>query len=150
MGYFNFKSGKGFRPNSGFNSRNYFSQFKYQISEKSSIKAEFTVLNYLAQQAGGLNDQMFEQDPFQSNRSRNWFELDWFLYQSVFNHSFSKESNFKFQLFGLKAKRKALGFRSNRVSQIDPMEERDLIFGNFSNYGFETRWLSHYLSLIHI
>lgn len=144
LGYFNFKSGKGFRPNSGFDSRNYFAKFKYQISKKSSIKTEFTLLNYLAQQAGGLNDQMFEQDPYQSIRSRNWFALDWFLYQTVFNHSFSEESNLKIQLFGLNAKRKALGFRSNRVSQIDPLEERDLIYGNFSNYGFEARWLSHY------
>ena len=144
LGYFNFKSGKGFRPNSGFDSRNYFAQLKYQISERSSIKTELTLLNYLAQQAGGLNDKMFMENPYQSNRSRNWFELDWFLYQTVFNHSFSIESNLKIQLFGLEAKRKALGFRSNRVSQIDPLEERDLIYGNFSNYGFEARWLSHY------
>ena len=144
LSYFNFKSGDGFRTNSGFNSRNYFTQFKYQISSKTSIKTEFTLLDYLAQQAGGLTDDMFKEDPFQSNRSRNWFELDWFLYQTVVNHSFSKVSNLQFQLFGLNAKRKALGFRSNRVSQIDPKEERDLIFGNFNNYGIETRWLSQY------
>ena len=67
---------------------------------------------------------MFYEDPFQSNRERNWFGLNWFLYQTVINHSFSKTSNIEFQLFGLKAKRKALGFRSNRVNQIDPGEER--------------------------
>jgi len=144
LSYFNFKSGDGFRTNSGFNSRNYFTQLKYQISSKTSIKTEFTILDYLAQQAGGLTDDMFKEDPFQSNRSRNWFELDWFLYQTVVNHSFSKVSNLQFQLFGLNAKRKALGFRSNRVSQIDTKEERDLIFGNFNNYGIETRWLSQY------
>lgn len=142
--YFNFKSGDGFRPNSKFDSRNYFTQFKYQISPKTSIKTEFTFLDYLAQQAGGLSDEMFKQGPFQSNRERNWFELDWFLYQAELYHSFSKVSNLKIQLFGLDAKRKALGFRSNRVSQIDPFEERDLIYGNFKNYGLEARWLSQY------
>ena len=144
LAYFNFKSGDGFRPNSNFDSRNYFAQLKYQLGPKTSIKAEITLLDYLSQQAGGLSDEMFEEDPFQSNRSRNWFALDWFLYQTVFKHSFSEVSNFEFQLFGLNAKRKALGFRSNRVSQIDPLEERDLIYGNFNNYGFETRWLSQY------
>lgn len=144
LSYFNFKSGDGFRPNSKFDSRNYFAQFKYQISPKTSIKAEFTLLDYLAQQAGGLSDKMFKQDPFQSNRERNWFDLDWFLYQTEINHSFSKVSNLKLQLFGLDSKRKALGFRSNRVSQIDPFEERDLIYGNFKNYGLEARWLSQY------
>ena len=87
---------------------------------------------------------MFKQDPFQSNRERNWFDLDWFLYQTEINHSFSKTSNLQLQLFGLDSKRKALGFRSNRVSQIDPFEERDLIYGNFKNYGLEARWLSQY------
>jgi Fe(3+) dicitrate transport protein len=135
LSYFNFKSGDGFRPNSKFDSRNYFAQFKYQISPKTYIKAEFTLLDYLAQQAGGLSDKMFKQDPFQSNRERNWFDLDWFLYQTEINHSFSKKSNLELQLFGLDSKRKALGFRSNRVSQIDPFEERDLIYGNFKNYG---------------
>ena len=144
LSYFNFKSGDGFRSNSRFNSRNYFSQFKYDFNSKTSIKSELTFLNYLAQQAGGLSDDMFYEDPFQSNRERNWFGLNWFLYQTVINHSFSKTSNIEFQLFGLKAKRKALGFRSNRVNQIDPGEERDLIYGNFNNYGFETRWLSQY------
>ena len=55
LSYFNFKSGDGFRSNSRFNSRNYFSQFKYDFNSKTSIKSEFTFLNYLAQQAGGLS-----------------------------------------------------------------------------------------------
>ena len=144
LSYFNFKSGEGFRPHSHFDSRNYFTQLKYQIGPKTSIKGEITLLDYLSQQAGGLSDEMFKEDPFQSNRSRNWFALDWFLYQTVFQHSFSEASNFEFQFFGLNANRKAIGFRSNRVNQMDPLEERDLIEGNFNNYGFETRWLSQY------
>ena len=127
LSYFNFKVEMVSVQIVEFNSRNYFSQFKYDFNSKTSIKSEFTFLNYLAQQAGGLSDDMFYEDPFQSNRERNWFGLNWFLYQTVINHSFSKTSNIEFQLFGLKAKRKALGFRSNRVNQIDPGEERDLI-----------------------
>ena len=52
----------------------------YQITEKTKISTEFTYLNYLAQQAGGLSDKMFNENPYQSNRKRNWFNLDWFLY----------------------------------------------------------------------
>ena len=37
-------------------------------------------MEYLAHQAGGLSDFMFANDPFQSNRERNWFEIKWFLY----------------------------------------------------------------------
>ena len=57
---------------------------------------------------------------------------------------FSKNTNFNLSIFGLEAKRNSLGFRTNRVSQIDSGEERDLIKGDFSNYGFESRLLTNY------
>lgn len=142
--YFNYKKGNGFRPNSEFESKNVFAHLGYQFSEKTSLTAEVTYLNYLAQQAGGLTDQMFEKDPYQSNRSRNWFQVDWLLYNVKFAHKFSDKTNFTFNFFGLNASRDALGYRSNRVNQIDPMNERDLITGDFNNFGFEGRLLSEY------
>ena len=44
------------------------------------ISFEFTYLDYLAQQPGGLTDEMFQFDIFQSNRERNWFQVNWLLY----------------------------------------------------------------------
>ena len=144
LGFFNGKKGNGFRPNSKFKSSNFFFQAGYDFSKKTSLKGEITYLNYLAQQAGGLSDDMFQQNPFQSNRARNWFNLDWLLYNLSFEHSFNKESNLSINLFGLDAERNSIGFRSNRVSQIDPNEERDLIKGDFKNFGAEIRWLKGY------
>ena len=141
--FFNFKSGDGFRPNSTFNSSNFFFSLSKEIKDLE-ISFEITYLDYLAQQPGGLSDEMFLQNPFQSNRARNWFELNWFLYNTKIDYQFSDNSNFNFNFFGLKAQRNALGFRSNRVSQIDSNEERDLIKGDFQNFGFETRWLKKY------
>ena len=143
-GYFNYKEGDGFRSNSEFSSRNVFAHVEYQFSANTSLTGEVTYLNYLAQQAGGLTDQMFEEDPYQSNRARNWFEVDWILYNLKFAHKFSERTNFTFNFFGLNASRDALGFRTNRVDQIDPGEERDLIKGEFNNFGFESRLLSNY------
>ena len=144
IGFFNAKSGNGFRSNSGFKSSNVFFQLGYDFSKKTSITGEITYLNYLAQQGGGLSDEMFQEEPLQSNRSRNWFSLNWLLYNIKFEHSFSKESNLSVNFFGLDAKRNSIGFRSNRVSQIDPNQERDLIKGDFKNFGAEIRWLSSY------
>ena len=87
---------------------------------------------------------MFEENPYQSNRSRNWFALSWFLYNVKFQHSLSPNSNISLNFFGLNAQRNAIGFRSNRVSQIDSNLERDLIKGDFNNYGIELRWLKRY------
>ena len=142
--YVNYKKGNGFRPNSEFESKNIFSHFEYAFSQKSNLSIEFTYLNYLAQQAGGLNDRMFNSDPNQSVRSRNWFKVNWLLYNAKFTHNFSEQTKFSFNFFGLNASRDAIGFRTNRVDQIDSFEERDLIKGKFRNFGFESRILHEY------
>ena len=143
-GYVNYKIGDGFRPNSEFESINTFQNFNYNLSDKSNITAEITYMEYLAHQAGGLSDFMFANDPFQSNRERNWFEIKWFLYNLKYLLEISKDSSFSFSFFGLDAARNSLGFRTNRVDQIDYGEERDLIKGDFKNYGFESRYVTSF------
>ena len=145
IGHVNIKKGNGFRPNSEFNSSNVFAKISYDFSEKTILSAEVTYLDYLAQQAGGLTDDLFNENPYQSNRERNWFGLYWFLYNIKFEHTLSDNSNISVNFFGLNAQRNAIGFRSNRVSQIDPYEERDLIKGDFNNFGIEARWLKKYI-----
>lgn len=142
--FLNYKNGNGFRPNSDFESINYFIKTILELSPKTSISTELTYLKYLAHQAGGLSDKMFLENPFQSNRSRNWFGLNWFLYNLKLEHQINTSSNLSFSFFGLNASRDALGFRTNRVDQIDVNLERDLIKGEFSNYGFESRYLNRY------
>tara|TARA_B100000927_G_scaffold291307_1_gene292828 strand:- start:20375 stop:22789 length:2415 start_codon:yes stop_codon:yes gene_type:complete len=146
-GYLNYKIGDGFRDNSDFESINTFQSLNFNLTDKSNLVTEITYLKYLAHQAGGLSDRMFELDPFQSNRERNWFEVDWLLYNLKYNYKISTNSNFSFNFFGLDAKRNALGFRTNRVDQIDYGEERDLIKGRFRNFGFETRYINNYTFL---
>ena len=145
IGHLNIKKGNGFRPNSKFNSSNVFAKISYDFSENTILSAEVTYLDYLAQQAGGLTDDLFNGNPYQSNRERNWFGLYWFLYNIKFEHALSDNSNISVNFFGLNAQRNAIGFRSNRVSQIDPYEERDLIKGDFNNFGIEARWLKKYI-----
>ena len=144
FGFINYKKGDGFRENSEFNSINYYQNFNFQINEKIKITADLTYLNYLAHQAGGLSDIMFRDNPFQSNRERNWFDINWFLYNLKYIHKVNEGLNLSLNFYGLEAKRNSLGFRTNRVDQIDPGEERDLIKGDFSNYGFEGRILKNY------
>ena len=142
--FVNYKKGDGFRSNSEFDSKNMYINLNYQITDKTKISTEFTYLNYLAQQAGGLSDKMFNENPYQSNRKRNWFNLDWFLYNFKLESDLNKNTSLGINFFGLNAKRKSLGFRSNRVDQIDPLQERDLIFGDFNNFGLESKLLTKY------
>ncbi|MDR7211849.1 TonB-dependent receptor domain-containing protein [Flavobacterium piscis] len=143
--FYNYKQGNGFRPNSEFESKNYFGNLNYQFTDKTSLHFDYTYFNYLAQQAGGLTDVMFNEDPTQSNRTRNWFAVDWNLFAVRLKHKFNANADFSLQLFGLDASRKAVGYRSNRVSNPDILEtERDLIIGEFVNWGAEVRYLQRY------
>ena len=139
--FINHKQGEGFRKNSDFKSNNGYIYLKRNVNKKLDISFEFTLLDYLAQQAGGLNDQMFLEDPLQSNRSRNWFKVNWKLYNLKLNYKPSENNHHTLNIFGLDAERFALGYRSNRVAQTDPMLERDLIKGEFNNIGLEYKRL---------
>lgn len=143
--YFNYKQGDGFQANSQFESYNYFGNFNYQFTNNISLSLDYTHFNYLAKQPGGLTDQMFYQDPYQSNRSRNWFDVDWNLFALKYKHRINESTDLSVNVFGLYAERKTVGFRVNRVSQNDePGNPRDLIKGTFANWGAEARLLHRY------
>ena len=143
--FFNFKEGHSNRPNSHFNSKNFFANVNYQFTDKTSLHFDYTYFTYLAQQPGGLSDAMFYSDPTQSNRTRNWFTVNWNLFAVRFKHKFANEADFSLQLFGLDASRKSLGYRPDRVSTPDePGTVRDLIIGDFVNWGAEARYLQSY------
>ncbi|WP_417444220.1 TonB-dependent receptor domain-containing protein [Joostella sp.] len=143
--HFNYKEGGGFRPNSEFNSRNFYVHLGYNFTDNTKLSLETTLLNYLAKQPGGLTDAQFEEDPTYSNRYRNWFQVDWRLYSLLFEHQFSSKTDFSLNVFGLDATRDALGFRENRVDQVDEGNTpRDFISGDFKNWGAEARLLHRY------
>ena len=142
--YFNYKNGECFTCNSEFESKNVYTHLGYQLSERSKLEFEFTYLTYLAQQAGGITDAQFYQDPTFSNRERNWFDVDWKLYSLKFEHKYSVNTDLSINLFGLNAERQAVGFRTVRVDQVDDNGVRDLLIGEFRNWGAEVRLLNRY------
>ena len=139
--FFNYKKGDGFRENSNFESYNGYINITRNINKNLISSFEFTSLSYLAKQAGGLNDRMFTENPLQSNRTRNWFKVNWLLYNFKLKYRQSQNTLHTLSIFGLDAERFAIGYRSNRVNQEDPMIERDLIYGKFDNYGAEYKTL---------
>lgn len=142
--FFQYKRGDGWRPNSDFNAYTGYANLRYQVSEKTSINGQYTRMNYLAHQSGGLTDRQFDSDPRQSNRSRNWFDVNWNLFNLELQHILSDKSKVSLQGFGLLASRRSLGFRPNRPETPDNNGPRDLIDGEFSNWGLESRFMQRY------
>jgi len=133
------------RDNMSLEALNFFTDLNYNLSEKASIGLEYTHLSYLAQQAGGLTDVQFYKDPMFSNRTRNWFRVNWNLLTAKFDYSFSENTKLKLIAWGMDSSREAIGFRTDRVSQADDLDEpRDLEVGEFRNWGAELRFLTKY------
>jgi Fe(3+) dicitrate transport protein len=143
MVYAQYKTGDGWRENSGFNQLNAFGQIRYRFNDKAFITFEQTHMNYLAQQAGGLTDAMFNNDPRQSIRARNWFAVDWNISALHFNWEMNRTATLDFKVFRVKANRQALG-NLEKISRLDDGEERQLIRGDFANFGGEIRYLKRY------
>jgi Fe(3+) dicitrate transport protein len=142
--YFQYKKGDGFRGNSDFNFYNGFANINYQVNEKTKIGFDYTHMNYLAHQPGGLSDNQFNEDPTQSNRERNWFKVNWNLFALNVDHDFDLNNKFNLRVFGVHANRYTVGFRPNRVEAPDNGEPRDLIKGDFDNWGAEARYIKKY------
>ncbi len=156
--FYNYKSGNGYRDNSDFSAHNAFVSMRYDISDNTQISTELTYFNYLAQQAGGLTDRQFAETPRLSTRERNWFGVDWLLYNIKLLHSFNSTNKIEISLFGLDAQRKSVGFRGdpsilneNPITGLDEVDAngnytnpRDLIVGDFKNLGVELRYLKEH------
>lgn len=141
--FVNYKQGDDFRPNSGFNQVSAHISYKRLLSESSLINVEFTKMAYLAQQAGGLTDIQFYDDPYQSNRERNWFKVNWNLASINFKSKLSKTSMIDVKAFGLVANRNSLGTLL-RIDRADDDSNRNLIQGDFKNIGLESRMIKWY------
>jgi Fe(3+) dicitrate transport protein len=141
--YYHRKQGDGYRENSNFDYNNIFAALSYQLNPKMKLDLELTKMYYLAHQAGGLTDKLFESDPIQSLRNRNWFTIDWNLAALNLSYEFNENTMLKIQNSGLISNRKSVGILSS-VNVADLNQERTLIDGEFGYYVNETRLIHNY------
>jgi Fe(3+) dicitrate transport protein len=142
-GYYQHKQGSGWRPNSFFNAKAGYAQVGRKLGEKWSIDLAYSHYFYIAKQPGGLSDRMFEIDPSQSVRTRNWFNVNWNVADVTINGKLTENLTINSKTFGVKAERAALGFLGN-INRVDTMGSRDLILGQYLNVGNETRLIQRF------
>lgn len=142
--YYQRKQGNGWRENEQFQANTAFADINLYVGEKWYLCFEFTHMDYLAQQPGGLTDRMFEQDPRQSVRSRNWFDIQWNIPAIVLEYQLSAQTKLNAKTFGLVGSRKALGNLKNVTVADQPDVNRNLLWDDYLNFGSELRVLHHY------
>ncbi|MFT5860638.1 MAG: Fe(3+) dicitrate transport protein [Flavobacteriaceae bacterium] len=141
--YYQYKTGNGYRDNSEFSQQQLFAQLGYHITENIKVRLEYTHMDYLARQAGGLTDLQFNVAPKVSLRERNWFNVNWNILALHYDHEFSNKAHFNLRAFGMKSGRNTLGFLG-KITQADHNGIRDMISGKFQNAGVEARFLRRY------
>ncbi|PHR49694.1 MAG: hypothetical protein COA32_00765 [Fluviicola sp.] len=141
--YHQYKRGDGYRENSRFYQHQLFAEIGYYLNENWTVGIEYTRMNYLARQAGGLTDLAFEEDPQQSVRDRNWFSVDWNLLAVTSDYDLKKFGKLNLRSFGMISNRKSLGFLG-KVTQTDQGGPREMIYSDFKNVGVELRYLKKY------
>lgn len=141
--YVQYKQGDGWRLNSNFEQVGAFVGLEYAFSNRLKLSFDYTNMQYLSQQAGGLTDEAFVIDPKSSNRERNWFRVNWNLAALRLEYQISEKAKLYSRTFGLLANRTSLGLQET-PDIADPLSNRDLIDGNFKNIGNETRFVYQY------
>jgi len=139
------RAGEGWRENGRYRIRTSYAFFQWQIRPKISLSVEYTHRYDLIQQSGGLTDSLFQADPRQSLRSRNWFSTPWQLAAIKLEARPGHHLLIQAQLFGLLGERNSIGFiakpnvadtiNSSIVSYNPRQADRDA----YKNLGLEYR-----------
>lgn len=148
--YFHHRNAKGWRENSRYNVNSGYINLSYQLNAKMKVGAEYTSMNYLMQQAGGLTDSMFTQNARQSTRARNWFSTPWNVAALTFDYNLNDNSIISLKNFALIAERNSVGFlRTANIldtinTSINNYNNRQIDRDFYNNYGSELRYLQKY------
>jgi Fe(3+) dicitrate transport protein len=150
--FYDHRSGNGWRNNNQFRSNTLSGSFTFKINPKLSITAELTKWESLSQQPGGLTDKQFLQNPRQSLRSRNWFELQWLTSGFTLDYTITNNQRLNVKTFGIVADRNSIGFApSGGIVIADTLNTTTGVYSNrtididqYRNYGLEARYLLHY------
>ncbi len=141
---YQFKHYTGWREHAISNTHNGYAMVQYQPTQRFKLRAEYTFMQLLAEQPGGLTDKQFLSNPFQVTRPRNWFFVRWNLAALQCDYQLSETGRFSAQVFKLVARRDALGYlgRPDRID--DTTLNRNLLSDLYNNIGAEARFLKRY------
>jgi Fe(3+) dicitrate transport protein len=144
------RSGDGWRENSQYKVRNSHMFLEYAFTEKTKLSAEYTNMDYQMQQAGGLTDAQFNDNPRQSLRDRNWFGTPWNVFSLNFDTKINDNFSSNTKLFGLVGERNSVGFTATPdiADAINPstndFANRSVDRDFYKNFGIENRNLYSY------
>lgn len=149
-GYASKRVSDGYRQNSQSAYDGQFLSVKYAFTERLSVKTEFARSNYRYHIPGPLNDSMFQADPRQSTRSRNYFSPEIYVPSLRLDWHLGYRTSLSWVTSAVLGERKSVQFDkpANIVDKIDPITltyaARQVDVDHFNSYTSELRLLHYY------
>ncbi len=148
--YYNKRVSKGYRDDnrSDFNGQSV--RLRYLASKDLALKAEFSHSEYVHQLPGPLNDSMFQQNPRQSIRSRNYYSPDIYIPSLGLDWNIGERTKLQWTLSGIYGSRNSAMFDkpSTTPDAIDPATldyaPRQVDIDNYHSHTSELRVLHNY------
>jgi Fe(3+) dicitrate transport protein len=148
--YIHHRGADGWRENSLYQTQTGSISLSYDITPKLQINAEYSRMNYISQQAGGLTYKQFSDNWQQSSRKRNWFSTPWNSGAISLNYNFNSDTRLTMKFFGTLAERNSVGF----VRPISVEDTINTLIGSYNprqvdtdiyrNLGAEIRGIHQY------
>ncbi|GAB4144295.1 MAG: TonB-dependent receptor [Bacteroidia bacterium] len=142
-GFYNYRQADGWRENTAYFNHAGYTAVEYQATEKMKIGLQFTGLNYLLQQPGGLTDAQFADNPRQSVRERNWFALRWNMPAMTIDYDFSPDIKSRLTAYSIIGERSSVGYTSS-PNTADNNGVRRVDIDHYKNIGAEWRTIFQY------
>lgn len=141
--FYQYKTGDSWRPNSHYDQHNAYLHLAYKVNERLKLTGQYTFMNYVAQQPGGLTDAQFAADPTVSVRARNWFKVNWNLISLTADYQLNDNTKINWRTYTLQGSRDALGILSY-INRPDLGGLRDRQYDVYNNLGSELRLINKY------
>jgi Fe(3+) dicitrate transport protein len=126
-GFLHYRTAEGWRENSSYKTRTAYFTATYTFSTRWNLRLDYTNMNNMNQQAGGLTDEQFESNPKMSNRSRNWMSTPWNLASATLNYQSNKNVSASIKFFSTLGDRNSVGF-------VKPLTTEDTLNGSLGTF----------------
>lgn len=148
--YYYRRHSDGYRKNSRSDAQAQFGTLHFQATKRLGISAELGRSTYQYQVPGQLTDAMFEQDPRQSTRSRNYFNPDIYIPSIKLDWQLTDQTRLLWTTSAVLGARNSVLF-DRLVTVLDTISRvtrqyapRQVDIDNFHSYNTEWRLLHRY------
>ncbi|TLV03930.1 TonB-dependent receptor family protein [Dyadobacter luticola] len=148
--YYQRRHSDGYRKNAKSDAQSQFVSLSYEFSKSLQIKAELGRSEYVYQIPGPLTDAMFQADPRQSTRSRNYFNPDIYVPSIVIDWKINPNTQLKLTSSGVYGARNSVMFDAfanvpDTISRVtNAFRARQVDVDNFKSFTTELRLLHQY------